>query len=36
MDYRNISEKEKNWYDMRTTDKTAFVLIDGEKIYLSR
>jgi len=34
MDYRNknISQKELNWFDSRTEDKSAFIIVEPNKI----
>lgn len=36
MDYRNLTSEELNWWNRRAEDKTAFIIIEGKRIYFNR
>ncbi len=36
MDYRNLNPEELNWWNRRAEDKTAFIYVDGNKVYLKK
>jgi len=36
MDYRILNEKELNWWNRIAEDKTAFIIIEGKRVYFNK